>query len=73
MTEEQSASLVKSVERIELALLGDEAMGQTGLIKNQKDHAKRITRIESWGTTLITAGGLLTVAYKVIVDWWPKK
>ena len=73
MTDEQATSLVNAVKRIEIALMGDVEMGQLGLIKQQQSDHARIRRIEQWGTTIVTASGIVALIYKVATDWWPKK
>lgn len=73
MNDDQLTELVNTVKRIEIALVGDEDMGQTGLIKQSRNHHTRIKRLEQWAFSLITAGSLVAIVYKVATDWWPKK
>jgi hypothetical protein len=53
MNEERFKNLEDSVERIEKALLGDEAMGNTGMAQRLKDVEKKTAqqgRIITWVT-----------------------
>jgi hypothetical protein len=73
MTEERLKKIEESIQRIERGLFGDEELGQLGLVSRTNNHAGRIKRLErlAWAITVaMTLGGM---AYKVAVDWWPKK
>ena len=52
------------VNRMAIALLGDEHLGVPGVVKTQGNHEARIRRIEKWAVYVFGAGGGLIIAWK---------
>lgn len=77
MAPEDLKKMAESVQRIERALLGDAQFGHEGLVEGHKDHAKRIKRLEFWafriGASVVGAGFVISVIYRVLVDFSPLK
>lgn len=67
----------QTLARIEGAVLGDEAAGHLGLVSRMNNHAKRIKKLELWvyrvGATALGVVSVITVAYKLLTDLWPRK
>lgn len=59
----------EQLNRIERCLVGDEKMGQRGLVTEMKSHETRITRIEKAGIYLIGAGGMLGLIWRIWSEW----
>ena len=49
MSADEIQSIRDSLTRIEVAIRGDEGMGSDGIVKTQKSHGKRVTRLERAG------------------------
>lgn len=73
MNPEQMEEIRRSVKRIESCLLGDEEIGQFGLVSRVNNHAGRIKRIERSIISVVSGAGVVAVIYKIAVDFWPHK
>lgn len=72
LTAEEMQEMVDSVKRIETCLIGDEAMGQDGLVKSNKDHSIRIKRLEHIVLYIVGAAGGIVVIYHIAMDLWSR-
>ena len=54
------------VNRMAIALLGDEHLGVPGVVKTQGNHEARIRRIEKWAVYVFGVGGGLIIAWKFL-------
>jgi len=73
MSDEERRTFKEQLDRIERCLIGDEAMGQNGLVPQVSDHDKRISRIERAGIYIAGVIATVGVIYRVTLDLWPKK
>ena len=71
MNEDRLKRIEDTTARIERCLLGDEAMGQFGLVSRVNNHASRIKRLERWALYVFAVSAVLGVVYKIVVDFWP--
>ena len=67
MNEERFSKLEDSVERIEKALIGDEDMGNTGMVKRLHSVEKKTEEVEDGIKKFYTIGGTLSVIWGVVV------
>jgi len=72
MSTEEIRSIREALIRIESALVGDPDMGHKGIVATQREHSKRIARLERVGTYITAAAMILVGLYKIAVDWFPK-
>lgn len=65
-------SMEQTLQEIRTALVGNEAMGQFGLVSRVNNHSSRIKRLERAGMYLLGFGGAISLLYKFAVDWLPR-
>lgn len=73
MTDEEKKKMNEQLDRIERCLVGDEEMGQFGLVSRVNNHAGRLKRLERWAVYLVGAGGGIALLFKIAVELWPQK
>lgn len=73
MSDDEKNAMKEQLDRIERCLIGDEPMGQFGLVSRVNNHASRIKRLERWSVYLLGACAALLAVYRIYVDLWPHK
>jgi hypothetical protein len=68
LSDDQFTKLQKSVERIELALIGDECAGIEGLIKRVERHEKSINNGQKIIWLVLGGGSVITIAWNILKD-----
>jgi hypothetical protein len=58
-----------ALARIERGLFGEKDNDHWGLVLRVANHSKRLRRLEIWAASLVTAGGVVALIYKVGTDW----
>ena len=71
MSDEEKRSLKDQLDRIERCLVGEPGMGHIGMVETQRDHGKRLTRLERAAVYACGAGAVLGALYKIATDWLP--
>ena len=56
----------RTLERLEFAIRGDKTVGHLGIVDVQKDHSKRITKLERMTLYAIGVGGGLSIAWQIV-------
>jgi hypothetical protein len=73
MSDKDLEDLKAAIRRIELAIIGDQAMGQLGIIRRLNNHGERIKQLENfrWKWVWLATGALVvvTVLYGLLRDW----
>lgn len=67
--QERLKKIEAALSRIERGLFGEQDLEHWGLVQRVANHGKRLRRLEVWLATLITAGGTISLLYKVATDW----
>lgn len=72
MNEEALEQLNKKMDRIERCLVGDENMGQQGLVAQTRHHERRISALERGAVYM---GGAIAMVGLLWTVWtqWPRK
>jgi len=69
MSDDNMREFKEQLNRIERCLIGDEGMGQVGLVKEHRSHAERLDRIERAGIYLAGGGGILALLWTIWSQW----
>lgn len=72
MNEENFEQLKKQMDRIERCLIGDENMGQQGLVATTRQHDRRISALERAGLYVGGAAAMVGLLWTVWTQW-PRK
>jgi len=69
MSPEQCKQLVDDMREIKGALIGNDKMGQVGLVQKVENHEKRIGRMERYIVYLSGAAATIGILYTFVKDF----
>jgi hypothetical protein len=62
----------KTTTKLNTTIVGDDAYGQVGLVKQVKDHNDYIEQDKSFKSKLIGGGIVLSAIWAIVIKFWDK-